>query len=158
MFNVRRVGTAGCPAAPLTEPDLRATHPALWIVDSKRQTKLVRDFCWRVRNAPEVVGWSPLGSEPRIRVRHIDPLPVTAMPDAPPTVGGAGSLSRVSTPLQEMTVQKARPFLLVNDDGPQPALQVCIVPSEFGRSFFSADSKVPDPSSEIFVYFPKTIT
>jgi len=52
-----------------------------------------------------------------------------------------------------MTVQKARPFLLVNDDGPQPALQVCIVPPEFGRSFFSADSKVPDPSSEIFVYF-----
>src|SRR5262252_6154972 len=50
-----RVGTAGCPAAPLTEPDLRATHPALWIVNSKRQTKLVRDFCWRVRNAPEVV-------------------------------------------------------------------------------------------------------
>ena len=69
------------------------------------------------------------------------------MPDAPPTVGGAGSLSRVSSPSQEMTVQKARPFLLVNDDGPQPALQVCIVPLEFGRSFFSADSKVPDPSS-----------
>ena len=96
---------------------------------------MVRDFCWRVRDTPEVIGWSPLGSEPRIRVRHVDPLPVTAMPDAPPTVGGAGSLSRVSPPFQEMTVQKARPFLLVNDDGPQPALQVCIVPPEFGRSF-----------------------
>ena len=99
-----RVGTAGCLAAPLTEPDLRATHPALWIVGSKRQTKLVRDFCGRVRDTPEVIGWSPLDSEPRIRVRHVDPLPVTAMPDAPPTVGGAGSLSRVSPPLQEMTV------------------------------------------------------
>ncbi|MGA2301137.1 MAG: PAS domain-containing protein, partial [Candidatus Acidiferrum sp.] len=39
-----RVGAAGYPAAPLTEPDLRASHPALWIVASKDQTKLVRDF------------------------------------------------------------------------------------------------------------------
>ena len=35
-----RVGTAGCPAAPLTEPDLRASHPALWIDVSPRQTEL----------------------------------------------------------------------------------------------------------------------
>ena len=60
--------------------------------------------------------------------------------------------------MQEMTVKKARPFLLVNDDGPQPALQVCIMPPEFGRSLFSADTKVPNPSSEIFVYFLKAIT
>jgi IS30 family transposase len=26
-----RVGTAGCPAAPLTEPDLWTAHPALWV-------------------------------------------------------------------------------------------------------------------------------
>ena len=60
--------------------------------------------------------------------------------------------------MQEMTVQKARTFLLVNDDGPQPALQVSIVPPELGRSFFSADSKVPDPSLEIFVYFLEAST
>jgi hypothetical protein len=36
-----RVGTAGCPAAPLTEPDLRASHPALWIDVSPCQTELV---------------------------------------------------------------------------------------------------------------------
>jgi len=35
-----RVGTAGCPAAPLTEPDLRASHPALWIDISPCQAKL----------------------------------------------------------------------------------------------------------------------
>ena len=50
-----RVGTAGCPAAPLTEPDLRASHPALWIVVSEDQIKLVRDFHRRIRYAPEVI-------------------------------------------------------------------------------------------------------
>ena len=50
-----RVGAAGCPAAPLTEPDLRASHPALWIVVSEDQTKLVRDFHGRIRYAPEVI-------------------------------------------------------------------------------------------------------
>src|ERR1019366_10117136 len=43
-----RVGAAGCPAAPLTEPDLRASHPALWIVVSEDQIKLVRDFHRRI--------------------------------------------------------------------------------------------------------------
>src|ERR1035441_7274239 len=50
-----RVGAAGCPAAPLTEPDLRASHPALWIVVSEDQIKLVRDFHRRIRYAPEVI-------------------------------------------------------------------------------------------------------
>ena len=52
--------------------------------------------------------------------------------------------------MQEMTVQKARPFLLVNDDGPQPSPQVCIVPSEFGRAFLGANPEVPQPALKIF--------
>jgi len=50
-----RVGTAGCPAAPLTEPDLRASHPALWINVSPGQTELARDLLWRIGDAPAVV-------------------------------------------------------------------------------------------------------
>jgi hypothetical protein len=50
-----RVGTAGRPAAPLTEPDLRASHPALWIVDSEDQTELVRDFRRGIHDTPEVI-------------------------------------------------------------------------------------------------------
>src|SRR5208282_3801623 len=49
-----RVGAAGCPTVPLTEPDLRASHSALWIVVSEDQTKLVRDFHGRIRYAPDV--------------------------------------------------------------------------------------------------------
>ena len=51
----RRVGAAGYPAAPLTEPDLRASHPALWIGASEDQIKLVRDFHGRIRYPPEVI-------------------------------------------------------------------------------------------------------
>ena len=32
-----RVGAKDCSSAPLTEPDMRATRPALWIVVSERQ-------------------------------------------------------------------------------------------------------------------------
>ena len=32
-----RVGTGDCSPAPLTEPDVRITHPALWIGISERQ-------------------------------------------------------------------------------------------------------------------------
>ena len=35
-----RVGTMDCSIAPLTEPDMRTTHPALWIGPSKCQLKL----------------------------------------------------------------------------------------------------------------------
>ena len=37
-----RVGTMDCSIAPLTEPDMRTTHPALWIGPSKCQLKLGR--------------------------------------------------------------------------------------------------------------------
>jgi hypothetical protein len=54
-----------------------------------------------------------------------------------------------------MTVEKARPLLLVNDDGPQPAPQVCIIPSEFGCPLFGADPEMTHPSLKIFAQFVK---
>jgi len=72
------------------------------------------------------------------------------MPDTPPTVGGSGCLTRTGSPFHKVTVEKARPFLLVNDDGPQPSPQVCIVPSEFGRAFLGANPEVPQPALKIF--------
>jgi hypothetical protein len=35
-----RVGAEDCSSAPLTEPDMRASHPALWIGLSEWQDKL----------------------------------------------------------------------------------------------------------------------
>ena len=35
-----RVGTKDCSLAPLTEPDMRTTHPALWIDMSELQHEL----------------------------------------------------------------------------------------------------------------------
>ena len=42
----RRVGAKDCSLAPLTEPDMRATHPALWIDMSELQHQLGRDLRW----------------------------------------------------------------------------------------------------------------
>ncbi len=36
-----RVGAEDCSSAPLTEPDVRASHPALWIVVSERKSELL---------------------------------------------------------------------------------------------------------------------
>jgi len=41
---VRRVGAKDCSFAPLTEPDMRATHPALWIDISEVQRELDRNL------------------------------------------------------------------------------------------------------------------
>src|SRR5271166_2075865 len=42
--NTRRVGTKDCSPVPLTEPDVRFTHPAPWIAMSDFQRELVRDL------------------------------------------------------------------------------------------------------------------
>ena len=39
-----RVGAKDCSLAPLTEPDMRATHPALWIDISEVQRELDRNL------------------------------------------------------------------------------------------------------------------
>ncbi len=41
-----RVGTKDCSFAPLTEPDMRASHPALWIDISELQHELGRNLRW----------------------------------------------------------------------------------------------------------------
>src|SRR5208337_854050 len=41
-----RVGTKDCSFAPLTEPDMRASHPALWIDISELQHELGRNQRW----------------------------------------------------------------------------------------------------------------
>ena len=46
-----RVGTKDCSFAPLTEPDMRASHPALWIDMSELQHELGRDLRW-VKTVP----------------------------------------------------------------------------------------------------------
>ena len=43
---VCRVGAKDCSLAPLTEPDMRASHPALWIDISEVQRELNRNLRW----------------------------------------------------------------------------------------------------------------
>src|SRR5208337_3687714 len=43
-IKIRRVGTKDCSPVPLTEPDVRFTHPAPWIAMSDFQRELVRDL------------------------------------------------------------------------------------------------------------------
>jgi hypothetical protein len=71
----RRVGTAGCPAAPLTEPDLWTAHPALRIdILGVKEHSLTRDrpgrFLPRRWRGPSL-SWASLSaaatSSPRIR-------------------------------------------------------------------------------------------
>src|SRR6516225_1262847 len=72
FWSLRRVGTAGCPAAPLTEPDLRASHPALWIDVSPCQLELAGNLRKRIGHAPAVIERTELTMKPSVRVclRH----------------------------------------------------------------------------------------
>src|ERR1035438_4593143 len=139
MSNTRRVGTAGCPAAPLTEPDLRASHPALWINVSPCQTELARDLLWRIDHAPAVVQRTDLAVEPSIGVCLCRSPPVAARPDALPVIGDSGGFPKAGTSPHQVPVQKTRPLLLADHDRPQPAACVCVIPSEFVRSCFSTN-------------------
>ena len=50
-FGRGRVGAKDCSLAPLTEPDMRASHPALWIDMSELQHELGRNLR-RVKTVP----------------------------------------------------------------------------------------------------------
>ncbi len=67
----RRVGTKDCSPVPLTEPDVRFTHPAPWIAMSDFQRELVRDLR-RVEVVPQGFERGHPAGEPARRVssRH----------------------------------------------------------------------------------------
>ena len=146
-----RVGTAGCPAAPLTEPDLRASHPALWIDVSPCQAKLTGNLRKRVDHAPPVIQRTDLAVKPRVWICLRHSPPVAARPSALPVIGDSGGLPGAGTSPHQVAVQKARPLLLADHDSPQPTACVRVIPSEFVRPCFSTNPEICDPTLKIFI-------
>src|SRR3954462_9673451 len=146
-----RVGTAGCPAAPLTEPDLRASHPALWIDVSPCQAKLTGNLRKRVDHAPPVIQRTDLAVKPSVWICLGHSPPVAARPSALPVIGDPGGLPGAGSSPHQVPVQKARPLLLADHDSPQPTACVRVIPSDFVRPCFSTNPEIRDPTLEIFV-------
>jgi len=137
------------PAAPLAEPDLRASHPALWIDLSPHQTELARDLLWRIGRAPAVIQRAKLTPEPIVRVCFRHSPPVAARPNTLPIVGNSRSFAAAGTSPHQVPVQETRSFLLADHDSPQPAACVRVVPSKFVRSCLGTNPEKGDPTLEI---------
>src|SRR3989441_7717467 len=92
-------------------------------------------------------------AEDGIRDKLVTGVQTCALPisNAASTVGGPGCLLGTDSLLHKVTVKKTCPFLLMDDDRPQPAPQVRIKLAEFGRAFLGANPEVPHPASAIFV-------
>src|SRR5208283_4918921 len=97
--------------APLTEPDVRATRPAPWIVRSKDQCHLVR-YLRGVEFLPAVLKRDQPPFEPGRRVGSRHARSVGAVPGSPATIRGAGSGHAAHSAAQEMPIEKARSLLL----------------------------------------------
>ena len=73
---------AGYPATPLTEPDLWATHPALWVAASvAKQQRLARDQLRRVVPTPFAPKRDETVPKPDIPIGRRHPTPVALVPD-----------------------------------------------------------------------------
>ena len=94
----RRVGTMDCSIAPLTEPDMRTTHPALWIGPSKCQLKLGR-YLRGVKFLPSGLQRYQSSCEPGNRIGPRHARTVGLVPDTPAAIRGAGGSPAARPPL-----------------------------------------------------------
>ena len=84
-----RVGTMDCSIAPLTEPDMRTTHPALWIGPSKCQLKLGR-YLRGVKFHPSGFQRYQSSCEPGNRIGPRHARTVGLVPNTPAAIRGTG--------------------------------------------------------------------
>ena len=104
----------GCPATPLTEPDLWATHPALCVAISKvKERSLIGDRCGCVQLSPLNPQRNQTLVKPSVRVGPGHPRPVAAVPAATTAVSRPGGRLRTHTTLAQMPKEIAPTLLLV---------------------------------------------
>src|SRR5271170_354254 len=117
---VCRVGAKDYSFAPLTEPDMRATHPALWIDISEVQRELDRNLR-RVKVFPHSFERGQPSGEPcrGIGFRHRGA--VRFHPCSLAAIRTAGGSPRADAFGFQMSVEEARTLLLSYDDRPDAA-------------------------------------
>src|SRR5271154_2778309 len=120
MPGTRRVGAKDYSSAPLTEPDVRASHPALWIDISEVQRELNRNLR-RVKVVPQDFERGHPSGEPcrRIGSRHCPNVGLHPCSLAAVRAGG-GSFRADASGLQ-VPEEKARTLPLSDDDRPDAA-------------------------------------
>ncbi len=147
-----RVGTADCSAAPLAEPDLWASHPALWVdIFEVEQKLLTRGRDGWVEPQPFTPERHQTHGEPRIGVGRGDPWTVAAVPEAATTRCRPGGFALRDAQRNQVAVEVARSLLLVDDDCAYPAADMRVKSPEERRSLSGAQSEMSHPASQVAV-------
>ena len=148
MIGSRRVGTMDCSIAPLTEPDMRTTHPALWIGPSKCQLKLGR-YLRGVKFLPSGFQRDQSSCEPGNRIGPRHARTVGLVPDTPAAVRGAGGSPAARPHCQEMSEKEAGSLLLTHDDRSQPTADMSVEYTQSLDTLFRAKPEVSHPPVEV---------
>ena len=144
----RRVGTMDCSIAPLTEPDMRTTHPALWIGPSKCQLKLGR-YLRGVKFLPSGLQRYQSSCEPGNRIGPRHARTVGLVPDTPAAIRGAGGSPAARPHCQKMPEKEAGSLLLTHDDRSQPTADMGVEYTQSLDTLFRAKPEVRHPPVEV---------
>src|SRR5271156_6918994 len=120
MPGTRRVGAKDYSSAPLTEPDMRATHPALWIGISEVQRELNRNLR-RVKVVPQGSERGHPSGEPRRGIGSRHGRTVRFHPCSLAAIRTASGSFRADALGLQVSEEEARTLLLSDDDRPDAA-------------------------------------
>src|SRR6202049_225049 len=151
MDSGRRVGAEDCTSPPLTEPDLRASHTALWIDMSERPDKLPGRLYVVVEFVPSGGERYQLPGEPGWRVG-------ARQSRVPPIQSGASAASGIRRPVGRLTagaaglqvpVEETGSFPLADDDRPETAADMGIDDLQCPDGFRGTQAEVRPPSVQV---------
>ena len=143
-----RVGTMDCSIAPLTEPDMRTTHPALWIGSSKCQLKLGR-YLRGVKFHPSGFQRYQSSCEPGNRIGPRHARTVGLVPNTPAAIRGTGGSPAARPHCQKMPEKEAGSLLLTHDDSSQPTADMSVEYTQSLDTLFRAEPEVRHPPVEV---------
>ena len=143
-----RVGTMDCSIAPLTEPDMRTTHPALWIGPSKCQLKLGR-YLRGVKFHPSGFQRYQSSCEPGNRIGPRHARTVGLVPNTPAAIRGTGGSPAARPHCQKMPDKEAGSLLLTHDDSSQPTADMSVEYTQSLDTLFRAEPEVRHPPVEV---------
>ena len=147
-FLSSRVGTMDCSIAPLTEPDMRTTHPALWIGPSKCQLKLGR-YLRGVKFHPSGFQRYQSSCEPGNRIGPRHARTVGLVPNTPAAIRGTGGSPAARPHCQKMPEKEAGSLLLTHDDSSQPTADMSVEYTQSLDTLFRAEPEVRHPPVEV---------
>ena len=137
-----------CSAAPLTEPDVRASHPALWVEVSECERELLGRLRL-IELVPSGLQRSHPGRKPgwRIGLRHA--RVIRAEPSAFGVVCCAGGGLGADAFGSQMPQQEAAALLLMDDDRPETAADMGVDRPKSLGGLGRAEPKMRHPAAQI---------